>query len=82
MGAHEASSVYSEKKAQILRRVSDSVEEKNSELAAYESNLNLDKNILSAMLVRQCIFNYTTIKPHQFNIPVHEGSSFNCNQQW
>ncbi|OQR77340.1 tyrosine-protein phosphatase non-receptor type 23-like [Tropilaelaps mercedesae] len=52
MGAHEASSVYSEKKTQILRRVSELVEEKNAELATYESSLNLDKNILNTMLVK------------------------------
>lgn len=51
MGAHEASSIYSEKKAQILRRISDNVEDKNAELAAYESNLSMDHNTLKAILV-------------------------------
>lgn len=52
MGAHEASSIYSEKKAQILRRISDNVEDKNAELAAYESNLSMDHNTLKAILVK------------------------------
>lgn len=65
MAAHEASSVYSEQKAQLLRRLSKIVEDKNADLASYESSLNISKedllsmmvSLLSIMLSLQCLEN-------------------------
>lgn len=51
MAAHEASSVYSERKAQILRGISKMVEDKEADLAAYESSLKISKKDLFAMMV-------------------------------
>uniref|UniRef100_A0A131XBV6 Putative tyrosine protein phosphatase non-receptor type n=1 Tax=Hyalomma excavatum TaxID=257692 RepID=A0A131XBV6_9ACAR len=44
--AHEASSIYSEEKARLLRSVTSHVERKNEELQAFLSSLNLDKSML------------------------------------
>ncbi|KAK8770223.1 hypothetical protein V5799_013317 [Amblyomma americanum] len=44
--AHEASSIYSEEKARLLRSVTSRVEKKNEELEAFLSSLNLDKSML------------------------------------
>lgn len=46
MEAHEASSIYSEEKARLLRSVTARVDEKNEELEAFLSSLNLDKSML------------------------------------
>uniref|UniRef100_A0A1E1X539 Putative tyrosine protein phosphatase non-receptor type n=1 Tax=Amblyomma aureolatum TaxID=187763 RepID=A0A1E1X539_9ACAR len=46
MEAHEASSIYSEEKARLLRSVTSCVEKKNEELEAFLSSLNLDKSML------------------------------------
>ncbi|XP_050050183.1 tyrosine-protein phosphatase non-receptor type 23-like isoform X1 [Dermacentor andersoni] len=46
MEAHEASSIYSEEKARLLRSVTSHVERKNEELQAFLSSLNLDKSML------------------------------------
>ncbi|XP_071112236.1 tyrosine-protein phosphatase non-receptor type 23-like [Haliotis cracherodii] len=46
MEAHEASSVYSEEKAKLLRKVSGEVEEKSMELEQYMSSLQLDPHKL------------------------------------
>lgn len=46
MEAHEASSIYSEEKAQLLRTVTNRVENKDEELEAFLSSLNLDKSML------------------------------------
>ncbi|KAH7982186.1 hypothetical protein HPB52_003378 [Rhipicephalus sanguineus] len=46
MEAHEASSIYSEEKARLLRSVTSHVERKNEELEAFLSSLNLDKSML------------------------------------
>ncbi|XP_063617343.1 tyrosine-protein phosphatase non-receptor type 23 [Cydia splendana] len=43
MGAHEASSVYSEEKAKLLRQVVGQVEAKNTELTEFMSSLQLDQ---------------------------------------
>ena len=51
MAAHEASSVYSEQKAQILRQISQIVEDKDADLASYESSLNISKEDLYAIMV-------------------------------
>ncbi|XP_023224136.1 tyrosine-protein phosphatase non-receptor type 23-like [Centruroides sculpturatus] len=45
--AHEASSMYSEEKAKILRTISAKVEDKDQELMTYLSSLQLDSNLLS-----------------------------------
>ncbi|XP_003741192.1 tyrosine-protein phosphatase non-receptor type 23 [Galendromus occidentalis] len=50
MAAHEASSVYSEQKAQLLRRLSKVIEDKNADLASYESSLNISKKDLFEMM--------------------------------
>lgn len=42
MEAHEASSLYSEHKAQLLRKVANAVEEKDNKLAEFMSSLQLD----------------------------------------
>uniref|UniRef100_A0A336M0Q9 CSON009406 protein n=1 Tax=Culicoides sonorensis TaxID=179676 RepID=A0A336M0Q9_CULSO len=42
MKAHESSSIYSEEKANILRTIAKTVEEKNDELATFMSSLNID----------------------------------------
>ena len=41
--AHEASSLYSEEKARLLREVGDMVEEKDAELAIFLSSLKLEE---------------------------------------
>ncbi|KAL1424172.1 hypothetical protein MTO96_003667 [Rhipicephalus appendiculatus] len=46
MEAHEASSIYSEEKARLLRSVTSHVERKNEELEAFLSSLSLDKSML------------------------------------
>lgn len=46
MEAHEASSIYSEEKARLLRSVTARVDQKNEELEAFLSSLNLDKSML------------------------------------
>ena len=43
MEAHEASSLYSEEKARLLREVGDMVEEKDAELAIFLSSLKLEE---------------------------------------
>ncbi|XP_053603640.1 tyrosine-protein phosphatase non-receptor type 23 [Plodia interpunctella] len=43
MGAHEASSMYSEEKAKLLRRVVGQVDAKNTELMEFMSSLQLDQ---------------------------------------
>ncbi|GBP56767.1 Tyrosine-protein phosphatase non-receptor type 23, partial [Eumeta japonica] len=43
MGAHEASSMYSEEKAKLLRRIVSLAETKNGELAEFMSSLQLDQ---------------------------------------
>ncbi|KAL3183095.1 hypothetical protein MRX96_006875 [Rhipicephalus microplus] len=43
MEAHEASSIYSEEKASLLRSVTSHVDRKNEELETFLSSLNLDK---------------------------------------
>lgn len=47
MEAHEASSIYSEEKAQLLRSVTARIENKDEELGAFMSSLNLDRSILT-----------------------------------
>ncbi|XP_062613644.1 tyrosine-protein phosphatase non-receptor type 23-like [Saccostrea cucullata] len=47
MEAHEASSLYSEEKAKLIRRVCGTIEEKNAELAQFMSSLNIDQSSLS-----------------------------------
>lgn len=42
MEAHEAASLYSEKKAQLLRNVGDLIESKDQALAEFMSSLQLD----------------------------------------
>lgn len=42
MKAHEASSLYSEEKAQLLRKIGEKIEEKDNELNKYMSSLNLE----------------------------------------
>lgn len=42
MEAHEASSLYSEKKAQMLRHIGNLVENKDKELAEFITSLQLD----------------------------------------
>ncbi|XP_046386380.1 tyrosine-protein phosphatase non-receptor type 23 isoform X2 [Ischnura elegans] len=42
MRAHEASSLYSEEKAKLLRKVGSSIEEKDQEVVAFMSSLQLD----------------------------------------
>lgn len=46
MEAHEASSIYSEEKARLLRSVASRVEKKDEDLEAFLSSLNLDKSML------------------------------------
>nr|XP_037282532.1 tyrosine-protein phosphatase non-receptor type 23-like [Rhipicephalus microplus] len=46
MEAHEASSIYSEEKASLLRSVTSHVDRKNEELETFLSSLNLDKSML------------------------------------
>ena len=41
--AHEASSLYSEEKARLLRQVGDRVEEKDAELVVFLSSLKLEE---------------------------------------
>ena len=41
--AHEASSLYSEEKARLLREVGDMVEDKEAELAVFLSSLKLEE---------------------------------------
>ena len=41
--AHEASSLYSEEKARLLREVGDMVEDKDAELAVFLSSLKLEE---------------------------------------
>lgn len=43
MGAHEASSMYSEEKAKLLRHITAQVEAKNTELTEFMSSLQLDQ---------------------------------------
>ncbi|XP_060801444.1 tyrosine-protein phosphatase non-receptor type 23 isoform X1 [Amyelois transitella] len=43
MGAHEASSLYSEEKAKLLRQVMSQVDAKNTELMEFMSSLQLDQ---------------------------------------
>ncbi|KAI8428293.1 hypothetical protein MSG28_002499 [Choristoneura fumiferana] len=43
IGAHEASSVYSEEKAKLLRQVTSQVDAKNTELIEFMSSLQLDQ---------------------------------------
>lgn len=43
MNAHEASSMYSEEKAQMLRNIVSLVEAKNTELSEFMSSLQLDQ---------------------------------------
>ncbi|XP_023951524.2 tyrosine-protein phosphatase non-receptor type 23 [Bicyclus anynana] len=43
MGAHEASSMYSEEKAKLLRHVVNQTESKNTELTEFMSSLQLDQ---------------------------------------
>ncbi|XP_075992722.1 tyrosine-protein phosphatase non-receptor type protein myopic isoform X2 [Anticarsia gemmatalis] len=43
MGAHEASSMYSEEKAKLLRHIVSQVEAKNTELMEFMSSLQLDQ---------------------------------------
>lgn len=45
--AHEASSMYSEEKAKILRTISAKVEDKDQELMTYLSSLQLDSTLLN-----------------------------------
>ncbi|XP_061164355.1 tyrosine-protein phosphatase non-receptor type 23-like [Saccostrea echinata] len=47
MEAHEASSLYSEEKAKLIRRVCGTIEEKNAELVQFMSSLNIDQSTLS-----------------------------------
>lgn len=42
MEAHEAASLYSEKKAQILRDIGELIESKDQALAEFMSSLQLD----------------------------------------
>ncbi|XP_063708485.1 LOW QUALITY PROTEIN: tyrosine-protein phosphatase non-receptor type 23 [Culicoides brevitarsis] len=42
MKAHESSSVYSEEKANILRKIAAKIEQKDDELASFMSSLNVD----------------------------------------
>lgn len=49
MGAHEASSLYSEEKAKLLRSIVTKAEEKNTELTEFLSSLQLDQlNVLDS----------------------------------
>lgn len=43
MGAHEASSMYSEEKAKLIRQIVSQVEAKNTELTEFMSSLQLDQ---------------------------------------
>lgn len=43
MGAHEASSMYSEEKAKILRHIVSQVEVKDTEITEFMSSLQLDQ---------------------------------------
>ena len=43
MEAHEASSLYSEEKAKILRRIGTSIEEKDQELALFLTSLQIEQ---------------------------------------
>ncbi|KAJ1520087.1 hypothetical protein ONE63_004309 [Megalurothrips usitatus] len=61
MKAHEASSLYSEEKAKLLRKVGGSIEEKDQLLTAFLSSLQLDylhcysePNLLPQELVDRC----------------------------
>lgn len=48
MRAHEASSMYSEEKAKLLRKISSEVELKDTQLNEFMSSLQLDElNILN-----------------------------------
>lgn len=47
MEAHEASSLYSEEKAKLIRRVCGNIEDKNAELVQFMSSLNIDQSSLS-----------------------------------
>uniref|UniRef100_A0A2R5LL12 Putative tyrosine-protein phosphatase non-receptor type 23 n=1 Tax=Ornithodoros turicata TaxID=34597 RepID=A0A2R5LL12_9ACAR len=47
MEAHEASSIYSEEKAQLLRSVTARIENKDEELSAFMSSLNLDRSVIT-----------------------------------
>lgn len=49
MEAHEASSLYSEQKAQMLRRFGELIETKDQALAEFVSSLQLD--FLSQVLI-------------------------------
>lgn len=42
MEAHEAASLYSEQKAQMLRQIGDMIETKDQALAEFMSSLKLD----------------------------------------
>ncbi|KAJ0182115.1 hypothetical protein K1T71_002837 [Dendrolimus kikuchii] len=49
MGAHEASSLYSEEKAKLLRSIVSKAEEKNTELTEFMSSLQLEQlNVLDS----------------------------------
>lgn len=43
MGAHEASSMYSEEKATLLRQVVAMIEAKNTEIVEFMSSLQIDQ---------------------------------------
>ncbi|XP_064646276.1 tyrosine-protein phosphatase non-receptor type 23-like [Lineus longissimus] len=47
MEAHEASSMYSEEKAQLLRAVGNEIDDKNEELVQFLASLQLDQSKLS-----------------------------------
>lgn len=57
MKAHESSSIYSEEKANLLRSAATKVEEKDSELTAVMSSINLDS------------FGFNTSSLHQDKLP-------------
>ncbi|KAL4217444.1 Tyrosine-protein phosphatase non-receptor type 23 [Mactra antiquata] len=47
MSAHEASSLYSEEKATLLRRIASEIQEKNDELNQYLASLQLDQTSIN-----------------------------------
>lgn len=69
MEAHEASSLYSEEKAKLLRKINAAIDEKDQELMVYMSSLQLDQlrltpepNILPQELVDCCAA--LSVRPH------------------
>lgn len=53
MEAHEASSLYSEKKAQMLRQLGELVDNKDKGLAEFLSSMQLD--VISQVRSKNCV---------------------------